>query len=205
MAWTWGEPVVRREVLNDGRPWLGAMVFVVEDSAEQLVTYLPGGTELAFLGGRFPTHSGRHPWNRAEVNRWQGHGVLMVQRPGDDHALWHFWTGSERGFDHWYVNIQEAFRRTSIGFDTQDLELDIVVPLDGRWEFKDRDLMDEHVRLGRYTADQVQAVLALGDELAAALDRGRRWWDEKWTTWAPDPTWLPAPLPHGWTSVPTTR
>lgn len=205
MGWAWGDVIVRREVLNDGRPWLATMVYVVEDSAEHLVTYLPEGGELRFLPGLFPTHTGRHPWNRSGLNHWQGHGVLMVQRPGEDHAMWHFWRGRDRAFDHWYVNIQEAFRRTSIGFDTQDLELDIVVPLDGTWQFKDGDLLAEHVRLGRYTTAQVDAVLELGERLGAELDAGRRWWDETWSTWTPDPSWYPVSLPPDWDLVSTTK
>ena len=104
---------MRREVLNDGRPWLAAVVYVVDDTAEHLVTYLPEGTEFGFIQGDFPTRTGQHPWNGGAGTRWQGHGTLMVQRPGDDHAVWHFWTGADRAFDHWYVNIQQAFRRTA--------------------------------------------------------------------------------------------
>lgn len=194
---------MRREVLNDDRPWLAAVVYVVEDTPDHLVTYLPEGAEFGFLQGDFPTRTGQHPWNRGAGTRWQGHGTLMVQRPRDDHAVWHFWTGPDRTFDHWYVNIQQVFRRTSIGYDTQDLELDIVVAVDGRWEFKDRDLMSEHVQLGRYTAPQVERALALGDELGAQLDAGCPWWDEKWTAWTPEPSWQPVSLPPSWSSVST--
>jgi NAD(P)H-flavin reductase len=49
------------------------------------------------------------------------------------HAVWVFWEGASRDLAGWYVNIQEPFRRTSIGFDTQDLELDIVIEPDGSW------------------------------------------------------------------------
>jgi hypothetical protein len=203
MRWTPGETIVRREVLNDGRPWVAVMVYVVEDTPDQLVTYLPEGAEFGFLDGRFPTRTGRHPWNRGEGTCWQGHGTLMLQRPGQDHALWHFWEGLDRAFDHWYVNIQQAFRRTSIGYDTQDLELDIVVPWSGPWEFKDRDLMSEHVQRGRYTAEQIVQVLALGDELGDELDAGRRWWDERWASWSPDPSWRPVALPPSWALVTT--
>ena len=52
----------------------------------------------------------------------------MLQRPGDAYAIWHFWHGPEREFRGWYVNLQEPFRRTAQGYDTQDLELDIWVP-----------------------------------------------------------------------------
>jgi len=47
------------------------------------------------------------------------------------HAIWVFWRGPQREFAGWYVNLQEPFRRTSRGVDTQDLELDIVIAPDG--------------------------------------------------------------------------
>jgi hypothetical protein len=43
------------------------------------------------------------------------------------HAIWVFWHGPQREFRGWYVNLQEPFRRTSLGVDTQDLELDILI------------------------------------------------------------------------------
>src|SRR5207248_6044219 len=168
----------------------------------QLVTYLPGGAEFGFLDGSFPTVNTKHPWNRGS-RRWEGHGTLMVQRPGDDHAIWHLWAGPDRSFVCWYVNLQEAFRRTTIGYDTQDLELDIVVKSDGSWAFKDRELLDGHVARGRYTLEQIHSVIALGDDLARELDCGRRWWNDRWAEWIPDPDWRGAPLPDGWEHVPT--
>ena len=45
---------------------------------------------------------------------------------------WVFWHGPERAFHGWYLNLQEPFRRTPQGYDTQDLELDIWVPAEGR-------------------------------------------------------------------------
>jgi len=73
----------------------------------------------------------------------------MVQRPGDHHAVWHFWTGPDREFACWYINLQTAFVRTAIGYDTQDLELDIIVLPDGSWTLKDLDVLDDRVAEGR--------------------------------------------------------
>jgi hypothetical protein len=202
MAWRAGEAIVRREVLNDGRPWFALSVYVVEDTDEHLVTFIPSGARFGLLDGAFPTETGRHPW--ADKEQWVGHGTLMVQRPGADHAVWHFWDGPDRTFVCWYVNLQQAFRRTPIGYDTQDLELDIVVLTDGSWAFKDRELMEERIAQGRYTRAQVDATLALGEDLAAELDAGRRWWDERWASWEPPAEWTALSLPVGWETIPTT-
>jgi hypothetical protein len=122
----------------------------------------------------------------------------MVQRPGDHHAVWHFWTGPDREFSCWYINLQTAFVRTPSGYDTQDLELDIVVGPDGTWALKDLEVLDDRVAEGRFSADLVSWIRALGDELTAELDAGRRWWDPKWASWEPDERWVDPVLPPSW-------
>jgi hypothetical protein len=185
--WNAGDVVVRREVLNDGRAWLEAPVIVVRDDDELLATFIAEGAPFRFPAGPWPAPGGRHPWHGKE--RWHGHGVLMLQRPGEAHAVWLFWRGRERTFAGWYVNIQEPFRRTADGYDTQDLELDIWIPLDRPWEWKDEELLAQRVREGRFTDDQVAEIRAEGERIARELDAGRRWWDQTWAAWAPDPSW----------------
>jgi Protein of unknown function (DUF402) len=195
MTWTRGQAIVRREVLKTG-PWLGTIVFVVEDSPDWLVTYWPEGAPFGFPEGDWPTPDGRHPWHGRCA--WEGHGTLMLQRPGERYAVWHFWDGPERAFAGWYLNLQEPFRRTSIGYDTQDLELDIWVFPDGSWQVKDLELLPQRVAEGRWTEAEVAAIRAEGDRLVTRLERGGRWWDAHWSTWSPDPAWNPPALPTGW-------
>jgi predicted RNA-binding protein associated with RNAse of E/G family len=113
----------------------------------------------------------------------------MLQRPGESYAIWLFWHGPQREFRGWYVNLQEPFRRTNDGYDTQDLELDIWVPLDAPWEWKDDELLDQRVREGRFTGAQAAEIRAEGRRIAADLDAGRRWWSDDWASWTPDPGW----------------
>lgn len=196
MRWEQGERIVRREIWR-GQPWFANVVVVVEDTDDLLATYIPEETPFAF-----PPSADRrpHPWSGRTA--WQGHGVLMLQRPGEAVAVWHFWHGPERRFDGWYLNLQEPFRRTAVGYDTQDLELDLWIPLDGGWVFKDEELLDERVRDGRFTREQVVAIQRLGDDVGAMLDRGERWWDEVWSRFEPDPAWRAPSLPEGWDAAP---
>ena len=166
--WSEGEVVTRREVLNDGRCWLEVPVRVVRDDGQLLATYLASGTPFTLPPGPWPTADGLHPWHGR--TGWQGHGTLMLQRPGEAYAIFHFWNGPERTFSGWYVNFQEPFRRTATGYDTQDLELDIWIPADGAWSWKDRNTLEDRIAQGRYTRAQVQATLAAGDRVAALLD-----------------------------------
>jgi hypothetical protein len=185
--WSPGEIVIRREVLNDGRAWLLVPVIVVDDRPDLLATYIAPGTPFEFPDGDWPSPDGRHPWHGRQ--RWQGNGLLMLQRPGESYAIWLFWHGPHREFRGWYVNLQEPFRRTVDGYDTQDLELDIWLPLDAPWEWKDDALLDQRVREGRFTAAQAEEIRAEGRRIAADLDAGRRWWSDAWASWTPDPGW----------------
>ena len=113
----------------------------------------------------------------------------MLQRPGEAYAIWVFWFGEKREFTGWYVNLQEPFRRNGRGYDTQDLELDIVVPVDGPWEWKDDELLDVRVAEGRFTLEQAAAAREEGRRVGALLDAGERWWDDSWATWRPAAGW----------------
>jgi hypothetical protein len=193
MTWATGQVVVRREVLNDGRPWLEVPVIVVVDEPGLLATYIAEGAPFRFPAGDWPSPDGRHPWHGKE--RWLGHGVLMLQRPGEPYAIWIFWSGPAREFHGWYVNLQEPFRRTAFGYDTQDLELDIWVPAQGGWELKDDDVMEKRIREGRFTPEQVAEARALAGRITRELDAGRRWWSDDWAAWQPDPAWRAPAFP----------
>ena len=199
MRWQQGKTIVHREVWR-GRPWCACPVVVVDDSPEQLVTYLPEETPFAFP----PSADGRpHPWLGKRC--WEGHGALVLRRPLEACSVWHFWDGPGRRFAGWYLNLEEPFRRTSIGYDTQDLELDIWIPVDRPWHFKDEELLEERVRDGRYTEEQASATRALGRELATVLDRGERWWDERWASFVPDEAWRAPSFPEDWEDAPVPQ
>jgi Protein of unknown function (DUF402) len=195
MPWQPGEAIVRREVWR-GKPWTGMTVRVVRDDADLLVTYTPEGSPFAFPDGDWP--GGRHPWHGR--TGWEGLGVLAIHRPGDPYAVFAFWEEPGRRLACWYVNLQEPFRRTPIGFDTLDHDLDIVIEPDGRWWLKDSELLDAHAAEGRWTSEDVAAIRGDADRLTAEL-AGGRWWDEAWADWMPPAGWKPAPLPEGWDVV----
>jgi Protein of unknown function (DUF402) len=203
MTWNCGDVVVRREI-SWGRPCLAIPVRVIEDSDSLLATFIPESTPLSYADCPdvvWPTESGRHPW--WPTAQWQGHGVLMLQRPGEPYAVWHFWAGPERRFESWYLNLQEPFRRSAIGYDTQDHELDVIVLEDLQWFFKDDEKLDERVREGRYTESEMVSIRETGANIAAMLDARELWWDPSLRNWRPDPSWsTPDPVEAGWESVP---
>jgi hypothetical protein len=176
--WSEGRVVIRREVRNSGWCWLELPVIVVRDEPDLLAIYIPPDAPFTF-----PPGPDVHPW--AGRAGWQGHGALALQRPGDAYAVYAFWEGPTPDFACWYVNFQEPFRRSEDGFDTQDLELDLVLYPDGRHELKDDELLDLRVEEGRFTQDQADATRAEARKLIAELEAGRRWWDDAWAHWQP--------------------
>ena len=187
-----GEVIIRREVWHD-EPKVGWAGIVVEDTPELLALYMSEGSPFGFADDFF---GAPHPWSHHD--RWEGHGVLQLQRPGEMHAVWVFWHGLEREFRGWYLNLQEPFRRTRLGFDTQDLELDVLVGLDGSWRYKDDEKLESWIDRGRWTAGEVDAIRGEGERLAVELESGRRWWTDEWAAWTPDPRWRMPVLPADW-------
>ena len=195
MPWRPGEVIVRREMWH-GKAWCGSTVRVVRDD-DLLVTYTPTGTPFAFPDGNWP--GGRHPWHGRSA--WTGHGVLALHRPGDAYAVFVFWEGPERRLACWYVNFQDPFRRTAIGFDTLDHELDLVVEPDGpRW-LKDEESLDLRVADGRFTAAEADTIRDEAARLEAELTARGPWWDDGWAEWQPPPAWTAAGLPAGWEAL----
>ena len=109
----------------------------------------------------------------------------MLHRPGDAYSVDVFWTGPDRQFAGWYLNLQDPIRRYPGGFDTLDHELDFWAPASGRWSVKDDELFEQRVAEGRYTQEQAASIRKTGDQVAGMLSTGSRWWDEAWAEWAP--------------------
>lgn len=204
MRWAPGDVVVRREVWQ-GRPWLANPMYVVEDTDDVLALYVPEGSPFGFGAGTdWPTATGLHPYDGREA--WVGEGSLGLHRPGDQYAVWHSWRRPERSFVCWYVNIQAPFRRTPIGIDSLDLELDLLVFPNGNVVVKDEEHVDESAALGRFSVDAAAAIHALGADLAARFGAGERWWDDRWTGWVPDRDLLVPPvLLAGWELEPAAE
>ena len=191
-AWQRGESIVRRDVWR-GEPKVAWGGTVVVDTPDLLALYMPEGSPLRFAPDFF---GAPHPWSYTD--RWRGHGVLQLQRAGEMHAVWVFWDGADRQFAGWYINVQEPFRRTSLGIDTQDLELDIVVSPDGSWHYKDDEQLEEWVRRGRWTVEEVAEIRAEATRIGGLLDEGCRWWSDEWADWRPEPEWPQPTLPSDW-------
>jgi len=201
VTWAPGDLVVRREVWQ-GRPWLANPLYVVEDTGDLLVLYQPEGSPWGFGAGTdWPTLSGRHPYDGRSA--WEGAGPLGIHRAGDPFAVWAYCRGPDRSFLGWYVNIQAPFRRTEVGIDSLDLELDLLVSPALEVFLKDEAQVDASAALGRFSGETSAAIHSLGATLKDRIESGDRWWDDAWRDWVPTPDLLVPPvLPTGWDTLP---
>jgi hypothetical protein len=169
-----GADIVMREVLH-GAEWASWSERVVADNGI-LVTLQREGTPLTF-----PEHPVPHPWGHLDA--WQGTTVLKLRREDDWYAVWRFFD-ADGGFLSSYLNFETPYVRCADGIEVNDLQLDIVIPPDGDWRWKDVQDLAPTLQSGRITHDELLSVLAEAAHVAELLDRGDRWW-APWDDWSP--------------------
>jgi predicted RNA-binding protein associated with RNAse of E/G family len=112
--------------------------------------------------------------------------------PGQAHSVWLTWQ-PDGAFVGYYVNLEEPFRRTAIGFDTNDHTLDIVVTPDLRWSWKDQQLLEEQARRGDYSAELIDEIREEAAAVIGTIEAKGAPFSDGWEKWKPDPGW---PTPH---------
>jgi hypothetical protein len=175
VPFTPGDLVTVREVWAD-EVWLEFPELVVADD-DVLATLQRDGSPLTF-----PPHpGGPHPWSHQ--THWLGTTVLKLRRPEEWYSVWKFFD-ADLAFQGWYVNFERPYVRRADGIDIDDLELDLVLHADGRREWKDVEALDDRLREGRFSADDLLHVLAAAPDVIDLLDRDDRWWSP-WDGWTP--------------------
>ena len=172
---------------------------MVEDTPQRLVLYSAAGTRYVKPcrpeGGllRIPEDK----WVlREEVWTLE---LLRIVTPGSRHSILLPWTAGFQEFLLWYVNLEDPFVRTPIGFDYLDQLLDIEISPDlSHWKWKDEDELEEAVSRGIMTFREAQVLRAEGESVIDALNARRPPFDEPWDLWRPDPDWQTPDLPAGW-------
>ena len=170
---------------------------VVLDDDDLVVLYLPVGTlaKRPVSDGRPIRGQADREWELRDP-AWHTSSQLTLSQWGRPHCVELLRDGETGDFAGWYINIQEPLRRSPLGFDSDDLVLDIRVQPDGSWQWKDEDELEEAVRLGRFTPAEAAAIRAEGERVIE-----ERPWPTGWEGWRPDPAWALPELPAGWDVV----
>jgi hypothetical protein len=190
-------PVALLRYIRFGQLRRATAHLVVEDTPKRVVLHAPLGApaKVAVSDGSPFRGQADRTW-AVRDSEWHSYRVLRLIRWEAWHSLELFWHEHDDSFAGWYVNIQEPLRRSPVGFDTDDLVLDIWVEPDGRWSWKDDDELDGVTELGRFTPEEAARIRAEGERVIA-----ERPWPTGWEDWSPDPSWPLPELPAGWNVV----
>ena len=195
-----GDAVTVREVWQ-GKIWTVRALTVVRDAPALLALYQPAGAPWKRPYG----HDGRplrlplEPWTLRDDTLPETALRLIV--PGEAHSVALIWREGWR-LACWYINLEEPFLRTEIGFDYMDQTLDIVVEPDmSSWRWKDEDEFADGIATGIYWPEQAQAIRLEGERALARLLARKPPFDERWEGWRPDPEWRVPEIGTGWETV----
>src|SRR5690606_36976843 len=104
---------------------------VVQDTPDLIALYLPAGVLGKNIDHRLTP---KEISSNTEINvvdhQWVKTDVLMLIVPEESFSTYLMWKTGTKELDCWYVNLQDPISRTSIGFDTTDHWLDVVISPD---------------------------------------------------------------------------
>jgi len=199
-----GTAVVWRSISRSAREVHAVLGFtVVADDPNLIALYIaPGWPTMRRTGVLGAGPRGRMlvtPDGGHALAPWVENEALVLYVLEDAHSVWMYWHPGDHVFREWYVNLEEPWRRTPIGFDSRDNLLDIVVAPDlSTWRWKDEDELAWGVSSGRHTAEEAVAFRREGERALERLHRHAFPFDRDWTSWRPDPAWSAPILPPAW-------
>ncbi len=136
-----GQTIVIREICQ-GKPLEARPEIIVKDSPEMSAFYLGPGTvyKKAFTGDGKEAeikNIASLDWIFKDTLWSYGHR-LRLTIPGAAYSVLLFWKHPEMTHEFYYINLEEPFRRTAIGFDYTDQYLDVIPEIDlSSWSWKD--------------------------------------------------------------------
>lgn len=207
--WQPGETVTLRYLTRDGRPGMSWPAVVVRDGMAEggpddddlLALFIPEGAW--YKQWRITRSEDGTPSRTLVDGEWR-RDTLRLMYPGREHSIWLSWdrTGDGRSFHGYYINLEEAFRRTGIGVDTNDHALDVVVAPDLSWTWKDEDELERRAQNGIYFPDFAARVRQEGERAIKALEARRPPFSGEWVSWQPDERWGIPTLTEDWEREP---
>jgi hypothetical protein len=188
-AWT---PGIQATLRGVGKRVVWAYpTIVVRDTPDLIALYLPAGAIGKDKVIKPTPQEMMLPDNLILVDwEWDRTDVLMLIVPGEAFSTYLMWETGTKNLVCWYINLQEPVQRTSIGFDTMDHTLDVVVSPDmSEWKWKDEDEFSEAEEVGVYSYAKAREIRSEGEKALKLLTSERRWLYKEWETWQAEPEW----------------
>lgn len=209
--WKSGDHVLLRGIYNH-HVWIAQSAVVVKDDpSEVALAILPGARCAVPEGYLNRKHGAEGKWSRwddylhdrrdMQEFTWQTNRLLLLMEPEKYYASIYFWNHASNEFLCYYVNFQLPFTRTTCGFDTLDLELDIVIEPSYAWEWKDAQEYQDGIAKGVFQQEWIEAIDQAKVEVFQKLESRSYPFDGSWLNWVPDPAWVAPSLPEAWDQV----
>jgi len=201
LSWSVGETTTLRGV--GSKVFWAYPTIVVQDASDLIVLYMPAGV-LGKDTDHKPTPKELLSTDKINIAdcQWERTDVLMLIVPGEAFSTYIMWEAGTKNLDCWYINLQEPIRRTSIGFDTMDNMLDVVISPDmNTWHWKDGDEFIEAQKVGFYSAEKAREIWTDGEKAIQLITKERRSFYKQWKKWQANPAWELPILSPDWQKV----
>jgi protein associated with RNAse G/E len=207
--WNEGDNVLLRG-MYDSRPVYVQSLRVVKDTPEETALLIWPGAECVAPSG-YIYHG--HEWNlvrwqetlnntlQLEKYSWHTNRFLILLEPEKFYSTIYIWEAASDKFVCYYINFQLPFRRTSLGFDTLDLDLDIVIESSLNWQWKDKHEYQDGISAGGIKPEWIRQIELAQNEVFARIEKQAYPLDASWLNWRPDSTWSTPYLPENWREV----
>ena len=199
--WHAGDHIVFRGIISE-RVWEAMSVIVIRDTLTEIILLLGPGAQCAWTNvsrqSRWATIE-KLDWS-LQLAEWGSNWFLMFLEPQKYYAISLIWSEAEE-FKGYYINFQLPFRRNHLGFDSLDLELDLVVNERFEWHWKDEDDYLAGIQTGNIHQAWVQGVEQSKEEVLNKINRRQYPFDDTWLDWRPSSLnipYVPPQLPSGW-------
>ena len=186
-------------------------VIVAEDSDEAISYWWPAGAGWVVTRAMTTPRDRmfaatldelrRGSWDTTTVP-WEETDVLATTVPGSWLVVWHMWHHDSGEFACWYVDLKRPHVRTPVGFDTYDLDLDIVVLPDRSWKWKDEKEFALRRDAGFITAEEADAIAHAAKSTISLIESGAPPFDGSLLDWRPHSGWPVPTHPERWRDVP---
>jgi hypothetical protein len=178
---------------------------VIEQTADFVALYQPAGSIWKRAAGERSGPRGRNmlPADRDGSHddvAWTGDGVLRIHSFGEEWSVWRWLDQGRNWSEHFSLNLEDPWRRTPIGWDSGDWELD-VFGTPSSWQYKDEDELQWSEHVGLVDHIWAKRARAAGERASAALESNGWPFSADWNRWLPSADLVILVLPLDWDVV----
>jgi Protein of unknown function (DUF402) len=186
-----------------GKLWWACPAFVVRDSPDAIALYWPVGTNTRSPAVRPTVEDQLNNRIQLESRNWTEHDVLLLTTPGSAHSIYVMWEAVTHNLRCWYVQLEDPYQRSTMGFDTMDRILDLVISPDkSSWYWKDEDEFLDAIKIGVYSPEYAQSIREDGERVIRQVQANASPFCDGWENWCPPVEWGIPKFPEGWENLP---